>query len=88
MLISKVDDPRRIFDFINLEEVVECELKADSADNSHARVAARQLFLKSALYVEVDHDFYLFLQNQQLAQRYIPIWVLDIGRMCHSMLGH
>ena len=53
VLISKIDDPGRVFDFINLDEVVECELKAESAD-SHApasngemgrslRVAARQI---------------------------------------------
>ena len=29
VLISKADDPLRVFDFINLDEVVECELKAD-----------------------------------------------------------
>jgi len=69
VLISKVDDPGRIFDFINLDEVVECELKGDSADDSHARtsngemgrslrVATRNFFVKSALHSEFAWEVY------------------------------
>ena len=35
MLISKVDDPFRVVDFINLDEVVECELKTEDEPAQH-----------------------------------------------------
>ena len=35
VLISKADEPLRVFDFINLDEVVECELKADDEPVQH-----------------------------------------------------
>ena len=81
VLISKADEPLRVFDFINLDEVVECELKADDEPVQHT--SGRPDSPDSAVGgIEKDPDNLELIIRTMEDGDTMNVWLLEIHHAC------